>query len=69
MIKLQKYPDLAPYSGEYRRDASGLARTLSAMPPSQDKVDLVQAYVDSLKVVWVVKCGLAGLGLLVNHFN
>jgi hypothetical protein len=27
---------------------------------------LVQAYADSLKVVWVVMCGLAGLGLLAS---
>jgi hypothetical protein len=51
VIKLQKYPNLAPYSGEYRRDAGGFARTLSAMLPSQDKVDLVQAYVDLSKFV------------------
>lgn len=65
-IKLQKYPNLAAHAANYGRDASGLARILSAMPPSQDKMDLVQAYADSLKVVWAVMCGLAGLGLLAS---
>jgi Major Facilitator Superfamily len=66
VIKIGKYPKLAAHAVEYGRDASGLARILSAMPPSQDKMDLVQAYADSLKMIWVVMCGLAGLGLLVS---
>jgi MFS family permease len=66
VIKIRAYPNLAAQAVEYGRDASGLARILNAMPQGQNKIDLVQAYADSLKVVWVVMCGLAGLGLLAS---
>jgi len=64
--KLLGYPELAAMATEYSRDSSALVQIIKGMPASQDltKTHLIQAYVDSLRVVWIVMCALAGLALI-----
>ena len=66
--RLLKIPSLADKAVQYSRDASSLAQTLKSLPNDSTKDELVQAYADSLKVVWVVMCALSGLGLFLSLF-
>ena len=63
---LLTYPDLAPMAAAYSRDAAGLVQIINAMAEGLMKEQVRQAYADSLKTVWAVMCGLAGLGLVAN---
>ena len=63
-IKLLAYPLLAPRAAEYSADASSLVQIIKAMEQGLEKTQLVQAYADSLKVVWAVMCAFAGVALL-----
>jgi hypothetical protein len=65
-VKIGSYPSLAPMAKAYSQDATALAHMLRTMPDSPDRQNLVQAYADALKVVWIVMCGLAGAGFLVS---
>ncbi|KAI9737569.1 MAG: hypothetical protein M1834_009724 [Cirrosporium novae-zelandiae] len=67
--KLLKYPALAPMASEYAKDSSGLVQIIKAMAAGTDKADLIQAYADSLKIVWVVMCAFAGVGLILSLFG
>jgi len=66
--KLQAYPLLAPFAAEYSKDAAGLVQVIKAMQPGLAKTQLVQAYADSIKVIWVTMCGLAGVALVTCFF-
>jgi len=65
--KLQAYPELAPLAKTYSSDASALVQIIKNMPASEDvaKMHLIQAYVDSLRVLWIVMCAFAGFSLIV----
>ncbi len=39
------------------------------MPAGPDKSDLIQAYADALKVVWVVMCAVAGLAMVASWWT
>ncbi len=67
-IKLLAYPLLAPKAAEYSADASSLVQIIKAMEAGAAKTELIQAYADSLKVVWAVMCGFAGVALLSGFF-
>ena len=66
--KLRAYPDLAPHALQISRDAAALVQVLNDYPPSEAAVrqQLIQAYVDSLRVVWIVMCALGAVGLAVS---
>lgn len=66
--KLLKYPLLAPMAGEYSKDAAGLVQVIKAMENGLAKTQLIQAYADSIKVIWVTMCGLAGVALFTLLF-
>jgi len=66
--KLLAYPLLAPKAAEWSRDAAGLVQVIKAMEEGVMKTQLVQAYANSLKVVWVSMCGLAAVALLTSVF-
>ena len=59
-------PDVAPDALALSKDAAALARTISDMPVGAARTELVDAYAEALKVVWVVLCVLAGVGLLLG---
>ncbi|KAI4143188.1 MAG: hypothetical protein L6R39_004666 [Caloplaca ligustica] len=64
--KLLAYPALASKADEYSKDASSLVQIIRAMKSGAVKEDLQHAYADSLKVVWLTMCGLAGVGLIAS---
>jgi len=64
--KLLEYPILAPMATQYSQEAAGLVQVIKDMAPGLAKTELVQAYADSLKVVWVVGCGLAAVALVMT---
>ena len=66
--KLLAYPTLAPKAEDYSRDAASLVQIIKGFAPGEQgvKVELVQAYADSLKVVWVTMCGLAAVALVAS---
>lgn len=67
-IKLLQYPDLAAMADAYSRDSTELVQIIKAMPASVLKNNLIQAYADALSVIWMVMCGLAGIGLVTSFF-
>ncbi len=66
--KLLAYPALASKAVEYSKDASSLVQIIKGMKDGPAKLDLQHAYADSLKVVWLTMCGLAGIGLFASLF-
>ncbi|OPB37678.1 MFS siderophore iron transporter [Trichoderma guizhouense] len=68
-VNLLNYPNLAPNATAYGADAAGLVDIIKSMPSGQNKHDLQQAFVDSLRIVWAVCCALAGFGLLLSLLN
>ena len=61
--KLLAYPLLAPMAGQYSQNAAGLVQIIKHMGADQavQKAQLVQAYADALKIVWITMCGLAAV--------
>ncbi|MCJ1476574.1 hypothetical protein MMC13_005240 [Lambiella insularis] len=63
--KLRANPLLAAQALEYSQEASSLVQVINAMADDlPQKAQLVQAYADSLKVIWMVMCALSAVGLL-----
>lgn len=66
-LKLRAYPELVQNATNLSRDASALVQIVKAMDKgSAERVMIVDAYADSLKVVWVVMAGIAFIGLLAS---
>jgi len=66
--KLLKYPLLAPLANEYSKNAAGLVQVIKAMQSGPAKTQLIQAYADGIKVIWVVMCGLSAVALFTMVF-
>ena len=64
--KLLAYPLLAPHAAEYSKDAAGLVAVIQRLPEGEGRRELIQGYADSLKVIWVTMCGLAGVALVAS---
>jgi MFS family permease len=68
-VKLKEYPTLAGRASDLSRDASALVQIVKAMDKSSpERAMIVEAYADSLKVVWAVMAGLAFVGLVASAF-
>lgn len=65
-IKLQGYELLAPLADAYSKDATALIGVIKAMEDSLEKTQLIQAYADALKMIWVVMCALSAVGLVAS---
>ena len=65
---LQNIPALASRATEYSRDASSLVQTIKFLPAGKEKNDLIQAYADSLQIVWAVMCALSASALIGSIF-
>ncbi|KAL5341645.1 major facilitator superfamily domain-containing protein [Aspergillus crustosus] len=64
-VQLEQYPGLQGRASELARDAASLVQYIQRLPSSEgERADLEEAYADTLKIVWVTLCGLAGLGLV-----
>ena len=67
-MKLLAYPELAGRATAYSQDAASLVQVLKAMEDGMMKTDLIRAYVDSLKVVFIATCGLSAAALFSASF-
>ena len=66
-INLTAYPSLASHAAELAQDASSLVQTIRKMPKTlPERQMLVDAYANSLKVVWAVMAGLAFVAFLLS---
>jgi hypothetical protein len=66
--KILDYPLIAPMADAYSQDATALVGIIGGMADGDAKVQLIQAYADALKVVWIVMCVLAGVAGLTSLF-
>lgn len=65
--KLTAYPTLAGNATELAQDASGLVQLIKAMPKDlPERMMIVDAYAESLKIVWAVMAGLAFVALVLS---
>jgi hypothetical protein len=65
--KLSLNPILRAKSGEWARDASAIVQIVKSLPDNnKTKSDIVAAYVDSLRIIWMVMCVLASGALLLS---
>lgn len=64
--KLLAIPSLAPMADQYANDGAALAQQIKTIQNSNDRSMVIQVYADSLKTVWAVLCGAAGLALLTS---
>lgn len=67
--KILGYPLIAPMADAYSQDATSLVRIIQTMADGDAKVQLVQAYADALKIIWVVMCALAGVAMIASFFT
>jgi multisubunit Na+/H+ antiporter MnhB subunit len=67
--ELSKYPLLAPLAREYSKDATAVVGLIRGMEAGRsERTQLVQAYADSLKMIWVVMAALSGAVLISTLF-
>jgi hypothetical protein len=67
--KLLGYPLLAPHADQYSKDSPTLfqiIKGLSGQPEMQSQ--LVQAFADAMKPIWLWGCGVSGFALIVSFF-
>ena len=66
-VELRGYPELASNATALVQDASGLVQVIKAMPEGAvERIDIVNAYADALKVVWAVMAGFAFVALVLS---
>ncbi|KAF2470723.1 MFS general substrate transporter [Lindgomyces ingoldianus] len=55
----------------YAKDSIALIQTIRAMPGGEGtlKTDLADAYVDSMRTIWIIMAALAGTALVVSFFT
>ncbi|ESZ91333.1 putative Uncharacterized MFS-type transporter [Sclerotinia borealis F-4128] len=62
--KLLSYPLFASMATQYSKDATALVSLIKGMDDGLEKMQLKQAYADSLKMLCVVMCALGGAALI-----
>lgn len=67
--KLLEYPAFIPLADAYSKDATALVSIINAMQDGPEKTQLIQAYADSLQIIWIVMCALSGVGLIAGLFT
>jgi MFS family permease len=67
--KLLAYQLLAPMATAYSKDATALVGLIRTMNDGTEKTQLIQAYADALKYIWIVMCALSAVGLLASLFT
>jgi hypothetical protein len=60
-----QYPSLANPAAAYSSDASAMVEVIRSMPPAQrvEKGELITAYVDALRILWLIMCLLDAFAL------
>ena len=65
--KLRDNPSLGALAKELGTGAAALVQSLKGVPDNDSrKPQLIQAYANSLRVIWLVLCGCAGIALLAS---
>ena len=55
-----KYPQLVPFAGQFSQDATAVVSLIRNMEAGTEKTQLIQAYADSLRTIWIVMAALSG---------
>lgn len=66
--KISGYPLLAPSAGKYSKDSTAVVNLIQGMEAGIEKTQLIQAYADSIKMVWVVMAALSGVVFTSTFF-
>lgn len=66
--KLRAYPQFVSRASELAKDAAALVQIIKETPEGQDKLDLRTAYIDSVRVIFIVLCALASVALVSSFF-
>ncbi len=67
--KLRAYPLLAPNAVAYSKDSPTLVHIIKDMHGRpEEKAQLILAFADSLKVIWLMACAVSGLALVISLF-
>ncbi|KAH8906036.1 MFS general substrate transporter [Coniochaeta sp. PMI_546] len=64
--KLLELPAFVALADEYSRDATLVVGVIKAMPEGADKSDLIQAYADSLRIIWISLLAFAAAGMFLG---
>lgn len=64
--KLEGLQAWREYADEFSRDATAVVTIIKAMEPSPEKLELIKAYNDSLRAIWISMIGFAGFCLLLS---
>lgn len=66
-IRLEKIPALAHAAEEYSRDATIVVDVIKRMPEGDaTRAELVEAYSDALRAIWISLIAFAGFSLLIS---
>ncbi|CAK7235468.1 hypothetical protein SCUCBS95973_009280 [Sporothrix curviconia] len=66
--KLAAIPAFASVAEEYSHDATSVVSVIKAMAPSPEKVELVKAYSESLRVIYISLVAFAGFCFVLTFF-
>lgn len=64
--KLQALPAFAALADEYSREATVVVSIIKGMPAGADRAELVQAYADSLRVIWISLLAFAAAAMFLS---
>jgi MFS family permease len=67
--KLQSNESLKGFAEEYSKDATALVGIIQGMAEGEMKTELIKAYSDSLRSIWIVLTALSVLGLVASAFT
>ncbi|ERS98685.1 Major Facilitator Superfamily protein [Sporothrix schenckii 1099-18] len=71
--KLLALPAFSAVAGDYSRDATSVVSIINAMTPSPERTDLIQAYSDSLRVIYISLVAFSGfcfiLALVIRGYS
>ena len=66
--RLMDSPLLAGLAEKYSKDATAVANLIHNMESGDAKTQLIQAYADALKIIWVVMTALSGIVVVSTFF-
>ncbi|KAB5578466.1 major facilitator superfamily transporter [Coniochaeta sp. 2T2.1] len=64
--KLSGLPAFADVADEYSRDATIVVGVIKAMPETEDRKDLIKAYADSLRIIWISLMAFGAVGMFLS---
>ncbi|KAB5549862.1 major facilitator superfamily transporter [Coniochaeta sp. 2T2.1] len=64
--KLTGLPAFVDVADEYSRDATIVVGIIKAMPETADRRDLIKAYADSLRIIWISLMAFGAVGMFLS---